>query len=443
MEHAPGARTKATTDGEQPGRLARVPYRILASWLHRLTRGRDAPEGMRSLVLAIHMALLALAVSALASCFWVDDGLSQGAGGQPGGRLDANVPGAATPLGLDAGRAATPAGWFVSPTREATPVAAPSPSMASRPTPPAAVWPAAPSGSTLQLFSGPATMSTPVPLAEEPAVMPSSAFLPPLGYRVPDLIIDPELEQRVVDALGPELGAYGIMGRRLCDGRGVAINTDAVFYAASLFKLEVLYSVFKQRAEGRLDLEEVLVVTPYHASFDLETLPWAVGSAVSIRDLLEAMITFSDNTSAIVLYDRVGWNTVDRDMKELGLLNSVILEEDLPTTAYDMFLLMDLIARGEAVDREASEEIMALLSRQRINNRLPVLLPAGTVVAHKTGEWLDATHDVGIVFAPQGSYVVAMLSRNPWDIAREAALSALIYEYFEANPCGRAHPELE
>jgi hypothetical protein len=52
-------------------------------------------------------------------------------------------------------------------------------------------------------------------------------------------------------------------------------------------------------------------------------------------------------------------------------------------------------------------------------------------VAHKTGNWDDATHDVGIVYAPSGPYVIAVLSDLPYTSEPIAELSRLVYEYFE------------
>jgi beta-lactamase class A len=75
--------------------------------------------------------------------------------------------------------------------------------------------------------------------------------------------------------------------------------------------------------------------------------------------------------------------------------------------------------------------MVALLSRQKVNDRLPARLPRGTRVAHKTGNWDNATHDVGIVYAPSGPYVLAVLSDLPWVANPIAELSRLVYDAFE------------
>jgi beta-lactamase class A len=261
---------------------------------------------------------------------------------------------------------------------------------------------------------------------------PSGNVTPSPPYTPLVMFVDGELDDRIRKFLGDDINDYGIVIKRFSDGRGTSINPHQVFYAASLFKVEVLFEVYKQRAAGRLDFADKLEVTPKLAEYDLQTLPWKIGDNVAIKDLVEAMITFSDNTSAMMLYQRVAGRNIDLDMHAIGLQDSDILSEDITTTAYDMALLLEMMARGQAVDRKSSEEMIALLARQRINNRIPALLPRGLQIAHKTGEWENATHDVGVVYAPKGTYVIALMSSKPWNINALAKLSGIVYEYLQA-----------
>jgi hypothetical protein len=101
-----------------------------------------------------------------------------------------------------------------------------------------------------------------------------------------------------------------------------------------------------------------------------------------------------------------------------------------------MLLLLETIARGEATSRDASAEMIHLLSRQRVNDRIPRLLPAGTVVAHKTGNLPGVVNDVGIVYSGDQIFVVAVLvegTRNDAEASRVTAeLAAIAYEHFHA-----------
>jgi beta-lactamase class A len=67
---------------------------------------------------------------------------------------------------------------------------------------------------------------------------------------------------------------------------------------------------------------------------------------------------------------------------------------------------------------------------QQVCDRLPALLPPGTEVANKTGNLPEVTHDVGIVYSPQPTYVIAVLSDESGDAQFIALLSRVIYDYF-------------
>ena len=84
------------------------------------------------------------------------------------------------------------------------------------------------------------------------------------------------------------------------------------------------------------------------------------------------------------------------------------------TTARALMTLLVKIANGEAVDRPSSEQMVAVLKRQAFNDRIPAGLPAGTVVAHKTGEITKIQHDAAIVYAKR-PFVLVVLVRGQVD----------------------------
>jgi len=73
-----------------------------------------------------------------------------------------------------------------------------------------------------------------------------------------------------------------------------------------------------------------------------------------------------------------------------------------------------------AKDRIAMIEI---LERQSFNDGIPAGLPAGTRVAHKTGEITKIHHDAGIVFAPR-PFVLVILVQGLADTKDSATLMA-------------------
>jgi len=56
-----------------------------------------------------------------------------------------------------------------------------------------------------------------------------------------------------------------------------------------------------------------------------------------------------------------------------------------------------------------------LMAQEKVNDRIPQGVPEGIVVAHKTGNWENATHDVGIVYGARSTYVVVLMSDIGFD----------------------------
>ena len=143
---------------------------------------------------------------------------------------------------------------------------------------------------------------------------------------------------------------------------------------------------------------------------DLGSLPWPIGTRITIGTALERMVTLSDNSGAYMLAKKVGSGRINEDMFSLGLMHTHIRGEDLQTSAYDMARLLEIIARGEALSAQTSSEMVHLMARQQVRNRIPVLLPAEATVANKTGNWAAAAHDVAIVYGPRSTFVIVLLS---------------------------------
>ncbi len=262
---------------------------------------------------------------------------------------------------------------------------------------------------------------------------PAVAAYSPLPF-----VRDEALERIVRRSVGEQRGRFAVVVKNLADGRGALLAPNRTLYAASLFKVWVMLEAYHQEEAGLLDLGETYVVSDYYGQrFALSPGELAVCESVTLGEALAAMIEVSDNVAANMLLDRVGSGNVNALLGDLGLAVSAVPEDgSLPTTAAEMSVLLEAIARRRAISEEASDEMLALLLGQGIADRLPALLPEGTAVAHKTGNWENATHDAGIVFSPKATYVIVVLTDfgfgedGATPIAR---LSRAVYDYYNAE----------
>ena len=253
-------------------------------------------------------------------------------------------------------------------------------------------------------------------------------------FRPLPFVRDPGLEQVVLAAIGDDTERFAVLVKELEHGRGAAVDIGRSFYAASLFKPWVMLEAFSQRDAGLLDFGERYIVSDYYGEFGLNPGELEVCDEVTVGEAMERMMALTDNVAANLLLDRVGAGNVNSALRRLGLSDSGFPGDDsLPTTAADTALLLEAIVAGGAVSEAASDEMLALLEAESINDRLPALLPKGTRVAHKTGNWEDATHDAGIIVSPGATYVIVVLTDFGFQdggAARIARLSRMVYDYY-------------
>jgi beta-lactamase class A len=258
-----------------------------------------------------------------------------------------------------------------------------------------------------------------------------------------------------VTALITASGAEAAVAFSTLDGRDrLMIGEDTVFHAASTMKVPVMVELFRQAQSGDVSLDAAVPVTNQFASvvdgspFTLDAaddsdkaMYQAIGGTRTYRELCESMITMSSNLATNVLIGHLGAANVASTMKGYGAEGMVVrrgVEDNKAfaqglnntATAKGLHNILLAIARHEAVSSGASDEMIAILSRQVFRKGIPAGVPPGTVVAHKTGTITKIHHDGGIVMGPR-PYVLVVLTRGFDDEAVSdtlvAAISKLVY----------------
>jgi beta-lactamase class A len=198
-------------------------------------------------------------------------------------------------------------------------------------------------------------------------------------------------------------------------------------------------TLFKQERAGTIDFNQTLSqrVQELNRIFKIEEedAERTEGTVTSkVGDALDKMITVSDNYSALLLVSKIRLSNVSLFMDEQGLKNS---ETGIPpkTTPSDIALFYERLWRGNVVDSDASREMLELLAKQQLNDRIPKYLPKDIDIAHKTGELGGFKHDAGIIFAKDPIlFVVLSESTSPLGAAERIALLAKdVFNYFESK----------
>ncbi|OGR89470.1 MAG: hypothetical protein A2992_00040 [Elusimicrobia bacterium RIFCSPLOWO2_01_FULL_59_12] len=244
-------------------------------------------------------------------------------------------------------------------------------------------------------------------------------------------------------------GSVGYVVKDLRSGEIVAINQDRVFPSASLIKLPILVAAYQAVEDGRASLSQPITLHRRDRRGGSGILKWAMpGTIFTLRELLEYMIIHSDNTAAEMVIQRLGFDYLRHTFDRLGLQDTEIhpdgfrltgrrVAEDNRTSPRDMAYLLEKIYHGGLVSRDASEDMLRILKHQKLRDRLPRFLPTGWQIAHKTGLLRRACHDVGIVFSPQGDYLICVLTSHQatYKNAKRfiASLGRITYDYYQGG----------
>lgn len=285
-------------------------------------------------------------------------------------------------------------------------------------------------------------------------------------------------------------GTVGVAAVHPETGRRVLFNDARSFQMASVYKVPIATRVLRLVDDGQLALDELITVQAedFVIGGTVGDRLRPVESAFSVRLLLERMLIESDNTSTDVLLRlaggaaavtahlrALGFPTMRIDRPTAGILSESYgtvfpadaeerweyfertrlpeglgvppdaaeryeaAEVDMTTPAEMTALLERLHRRDETlVSRASADRLIAIMRRCSTGgNRLRALLPAGTMVADKTGTFGGTVNDAGIITLPErgGHLIISVFIRGATaETARNerviAEIARTLFDYF-------------
>lgn len=267
-----------------------------------------------------------------------------------------------------------------------------------------------------------------------------------------------KLEDTIKDVDQRLDGVVGVAILDLNSGDTILYHADEVFPTASSIKVPLLAELYRQAQEGKLKLADVYTV---RAADDVPDSTIFNGltpglTQLTLRDLAQMVVAVSDNAATNVLIDRVGMANVNSLMQSLSLTKTKLQRkmmdinaakegrENLATPREFMMLLEDLY-RGRILNAQYTDDLIKLLATTK-DSPMQRALGENVKVADKPGE-LDAVRsDIGIIYAPNRPFVIAVMTsylkndREGEDAIGEITEAA--YSYFDrlgrSSPYGRA-----
>jgi beta-lactamase class A len=292
----------------------------------------------------------------------------------------------------------------------------------------------------LALFSAPAVAST-----DASQVSYSSAA----NFGTASL--DRELERQLSLIASETAGKVGIFATEIGGTRQVALNRDHWFPMASTMKIAVAAAYLQGVDEGRYSLD---------STYPLRIGTGKTGPDGRVITRAGTSLTGSDNQATDALLEAVGGPAaVNRWLTSAGITGqrvdrniATLLRDDLekndPSLGIDkrdsstpaaMAQLLGALHRGDVLSAQSRGVLLGAMSRCATGKtRIPALLPAGTLVAHKTGTLWSQTSDVGIIRLPDGrSVALVVFVTGPESHAAHnrqiAAIARTVYDNFSGG----------
>ncbi len=236
--------------------------------------------------------------------------------------------------------------------------------------------------------------------------------------------LDAQLQRALHDAQSTSPGIVRRASAYLCDLQTMRygqVDADADIYPASIIKVPIMAQVYHQYATGALRPDELVTVSASNQTATSGPAPFVPGYVATVDELVELMITHSDNVATNQLMDLLRRESVTAFMHGLGLSTFLLgrklsgsepLIDDpekigrnrLP--AGEIARLLLLVAT-DSIDGSAQQR--EIMRRCADAGKLVPGLRPDDVFMHKTGETSDVSHDAGILLTGQGRRYVIVL----------------------------------
>ena len=267
------------------------------------------------------------------------------------------------------------------------------------------------------------------------------------------------LRAQIIELSKPAKGIVGVSVLGLEDRDTVNVHSTAKLVMHSVIKLPIAMAVLHLVDSGLFTLDKTIKIKKK----DLDTLysplrdKFPDGGDFTLRELLSYMVSQSDNDAAdAVLNFLGGTDQVDYYLHQIAKINGMDVnasEIDMAkdwgaqytnwAKTVDMVKLLDKIYNGNLFSPASRDFLIKIMQQTTTGpNRIKGLLPAGTVVAHKTGTsptnaagLSPATNDAGVITLPNGKHVaiaVFVCNSTADEATREkviANISKAVYDY--------------
>jgi beta-lactamase class A len=250
-------------------------------------------------------------------------------------------------------------------------------------------------------------------------------------------------------------GVLGVATIDLTSGRTFGYNAGAVFPTASSIKIPIMIQVFRDERAGKFSFGDKATLGPKdNAGGSGGPLQKALDKGpvtMTIRELLEDMIQYSDNSATNKLIDLVGMDRVNSLIKELGLQQTRLRRKMMDiaaakrgdenvSTPNEMARIVKTIYDNKAADPRSCQEMLGIM--KKVDAYMRPAIPANIEVASKPGDLDGVRTETGLVFLPGRPFIVSVMSTFLNDRVNPVGqVTGIVFDYFHkiarSNQYGR------
>ncbi|MEP6514053.1 MAG: serine hydrolase [Parafilimonas sp.] len=205
-------------------------------------------------------------------------------------------------------------------------------------------------------------------------------------------------------------------------------NEDEKYNPGSLMKVPELisYLLLEEDKPGTLNKEYF-----YAAPFITEknpvfiSKPLQAGKSYSVKELLQYMITYSDNNATVVLDQHLDQRYFKKTLTDLSLPIPDSTAINYPISTRDFSLFFRAIYNASYLTIPHSEYAAELLSTCNFNEGFAKGIPASVKMIHKFGEsgstQVHQWHESGIIYVNNKPYILTVMT-NGTDLKKLATV---------------------
>lgn len=266
---------------------------------------------------------------------------------------------------------------------------------------------------------------------------------------------DAHLQNEITNLLQGFNGDVGVYVYDMSKNKFAAVNADTVFPTASMVKVPIFIGLMHKIHNGELTYhQDMLFTDSVRYSEGQEILASFKDSQnIPLNDLVMLMMSMSDNGASLWLQGLAGGGTqINKYMDSLGMKYTRVNSRTPgrkenwnlygwgQTTPKEMATLMKLIVENKIIDKQISERMLRMMSRQFWDEDAISEIPPNIFIADKSGA-VDESRNEVLYVNGQHPYIFCICTKNnkdtSWDHNNEAwvltrKLSSLLWKYF--NP---------